>query len=182
MDYSLPFSSPPPLSLVSIPMPSYSPSSIKGKALQKEVLLLLAKGAIELAPPSPGYYSRLFVVWKTSGSWRPVIDISRMNRPITQTRFQTETNQSVLRALQRDDWMVSIDLKETYLQIPVHSDSRQFLRFVAFGVSYQFRELCFGRSAGLHQGHGSSFRNASSSRNPYAPVPRRLGSHLVVSD
>ena len=42
------------LSLVPIPMPSYSPSSIKGKALQEEVLSLLAKGAIELAPPSPG--------------------------------------------------------------------------------------------------------------------------------
>ena len=67
MGYRIPFSLPPLFFLVPIPMPSYSPSSIKGKALQEEVLSLLAKGAIELAPPSPGYYSCLFVVWKTSG-------------------------------------------------------------------------------------------------------------------
>ena len=51
---------------------SYSPSSIKWKALHGEVLSLISKGAVELAPPSPGYYSCLFVVWKATGSWRPV--------------------------------------------------------------------------------------------------------------
>ena len=45
--------------------------------------------------------------------------------------------------------MASIDLKDTYLQIPVHPDSRQFLRFVAFGVSHQFRALCLGPSTAL---------------------------------
>ena len=42
--------------------------------------------------------------------------------------------------------MVSIDLKDAYLQIPVHPDSRQFLRFVVFGVPYQFKVPCFGLS------------------------------------
>ena len=42
--------------------------------------------------------------------------------------------------------MVSIDLKDMYLQIPVHSDSRCFLRFVVYGQVYQFRGLCFGFS------------------------------------
>ena len=34
--------------------------------------------------------------------------------------------------------------EEAYLQIPVHPDSRKYLRFVAFGRVYQFRALCFG--------------------------------------
>ena len=42
--------------------------------------------------------------------------------------------------------MVSIDLKDMYLQIPVHPDSRQFLQFVALSVPYQFKALCFGLS------------------------------------
>ena len=74
--------------------------------------------------------------------------------------------------------MVSIDLKDASLQIPVHPDSRQLLRFVAFWVPYEFKALCFG----LSTGHGSSFRDASSSRDPDAPVPRRLASPCVVSD
>ena len=67
--YCLPFLSAPPLSNVPIPMPSYSPTSIMGAALEEVPLGLIAKGAVELAPlPSPGFYSRLFVVWKkTSG-------------------------------------------------------------------------------------------------------------------
>ena len=66
-------------SIVPIPMPSSSPISISGADLEEVTLGLIAKGALELAPlPSPGFYSHLFVVWKTSGSWRPVIDLSHI--------------------------------------------------------------------------------------------------------
>ena len=89
MGYCLPFLSTPPLSNVLIPLPSYSPTSIKGAALEEVTLGLIAKGAVELAPlPSPGFYSRLFVVWKTSGSWRPVIDLSHLNRFVDVSHFQ----------------------------------------------------------------------------------------------
>ena len=40
---------------------------------------------------------------------------------------------------------MSLDLKDAYLQGPMHPESRKFLRFVAFGV-YQFKVLCFGLS------------------------------------
>ena len=136
--YHLPFLSTPPLSATPIPMPSYSPTSIKGAALEEVTLGLIVKGAVELAPlPSPGFYSRLFVVWKTSWSWRPVIDLSH---------FQMETIQSALLSVRQGDWMASIDLKEAYLQVPVHPDSRHFLRFVYKDRVFQFNALCFGLS------------------------------------
>ena len=145
--YCLPFLSTPPLSNVPIPLPSYSPTSIKGAALEEVTLGLIAKGAVELAPlPSPGFYSRLFVVWKTSGSWRPVIDLSHLNRFVDVSHFQMETIQSVLLSVRQGDWMASIDLKEAYLQVPVHPASRHFLRFVFRGTVYQFKALCFGLS------------------------------------
>ena len=78
--YSIPFWRAPTLSREPIPFSAYCPKPIRGKALVEEVESLLQKGAIELAPlPSLGYYSRLFVVMKASGSWRPVIDLSRLN-------------------------------------------------------------------------------------------------------
>ena len=52
----------------------------------------------------------------------------------------------VLVSLRQSDWIVSIDLKEAYLQVPIHPDSHKYLRFVAFGKPYQFRALCFGLS------------------------------------
>ena len=42
--------------------------------------------------------------------------------------------------------MVSIDLKDAYLQVPVHLDSRNYLRFVALNQVFQFKVLCFGLS------------------------------------
>ena len=145
--YCLPFLSTPPLSNVPIPMPSYSPTSIKGAALEEVTLGLIAKGAVELAPlPSPGFYSRLFVVWKTLGSWRPVIDLSHLVRFVAVSPFQMETIQSVLLSVRQRDWMASTDLKEAYLQVPVHPASRHFLRFVFRETVYQFKALCFGLS------------------------------------
>ena len=42
--------------------------------------------------------------------------------------------------------MASIDLKDAYLQIPIHPRSRKYLRFVAGDKTYQFKVLCFGLS------------------------------------
>ena len=126
--YRIPFLCDPPLSKVPIPMPSYHPLSTKGVVLREVTQALIAKSAVELAAlPSPGFYRRLFVVWKTSGSWRPVIDLSTLNLFMDVSHFQMETIQSVLLSVRQGDWMASIDLKKAYLQVPVHPESRPFL-------------------------------------------------------
>ena len=65
---------------------------------------------------------------------------------IIKTTFRIETAQSVLRSVWRNDWMVTIDLKDACLQIPIHPQSRKFLRFTAGGRAWQFKVLCFGLS------------------------------------
>ena len=142
--YWIPFDRRPPLSECPLSLPAYSPQSIKGVALTQELQTLLRKGAVEPAPQSPGFYSRLFLVQKASGSWRPIIDLSTLNDYVTSSHFHMETPQSVLRSIRQGDWMVSLDLQDAYLQVPVHHDSRRYLRFVVGGRTYQFRVLCFG--------------------------------------
>ena len=145
--YRIPFLCDPPLSKVPISLPSYHPLSTKGVALREVTEALIAKSAVELAPlPSLGFYSRLFVVWKTSGSWRPVIDLSTLNLFVDVSHFRMETIQSVLLSVRQGNWVASINLKEAYLQVPVHPNSLRFLRFVAQGNVYQFSALCFGLS------------------------------------
>ena len=144
--YQIPFVSDPLLFAVPIPLLTYSPSSIKGKALQEEIEALIAKGAVKLAPSSPGFYSRLFVFQKASGSWRPVINLSSLNGFVQLTPFKMESNQSVLQSIRSFDLMISIDLKDAYLQVPIHPSSRKFLRFVVDSRVYQFKALCFGLS------------------------------------
>ena len=142
--YRILFSRRPPLSDQPLPMPSYTPSSIREKALEQEFQDLLHKQAIEQAPQTPGFYSRLFVVQKDSGVWRPIIDLSTLNTCIASQHFHMETPQSVLRSIRQGDWMISLDLQDAYLQVPVHPESRRYLRFTMGGIPYQFRVLCFG--------------------------------------
>ena len=125
--YRIPFDRPPPLSECPLSLPAYSPHSIRGVALNQELQDLLRKGAVEPSPQSPGFYSRLFLVKKASGPWRPIIDLSTLNDYITSSRFHMET-----------------PLQDAYLQVPVHHDLRRFLRFVVDGKPFQFRVLCFG--------------------------------------
>ena len=134
-----PFAAPSPT--CSLPLPSYSPTSIRGLALAAAVVALQEKEAIEPAPPSQGYYSWLFVTPRVTGGWRTVIDLSCLNSWVDVSHFHMETAQSVLQSLRPGDWMVSLDL-----QVPVHPSSQRFLRFCVGESVFQFRALCFGLS------------------------------------
>ena len=149
-----------------------------GKALEGEVQALLNKGALELAPlPSPGFYSRLFMVMKASGAWRPVIDLSTLNLGIQQTSFQMETLQSVLLSVRPGDWMVSLDLREAYLQVPMHPDSRKFLRFMVGGEGVPVQGTLlrlFHGSASFYQSHGSCVSDSTQDGGTTSSLPGRL--------
>ncbi|KAK3879905.1 hypothetical protein Pcinc_015549 [Petrolisthes cinctipes] len=142
--YKVPFATRPPVTFKTVGFQSYSLTSEKSKVLDSEVQLLLAKGAIEEAPATPGFYSHLFVVTKATGGFRPVPDLSSLNRYVTITQFRMDTVRTVMFAICSHDWMTAIDLEDTYFQIPIHPDSRKFLRFIWKGHHFQFKALCFG--------------------------------------
>ena len=146
LGYRLPFVSRPRLSPVPLPLPSYSPCYVRGIALSAAVLDLRSKDAIEPASQDPGFYSRLFVTPKVTGGWRPVIDLLRLNRFVRLSRFRMETSASVLQSLRPGDWMVSLDLQDAYFPVPVHPNSRRFLRFCVGAEVFNFKALCFGLS------------------------------------
>ena len=56
-----------PLSTTPIILDSYSPQSVMGRALDDEIQALHRKGAVEPAPPTSGFFSRMFVVTKATG-------------------------------------------------------------------------------------------------------------------
>ena len=75
-----------------------------------------------------------------------VIDLSRLNGFVDVSHFHMETTQTVLQSLPEGDWLVSLDLQDAYLQVPIHPSSRRYLRFCVGESVYQFRALCFGLS------------------------------------
>ena len=146
--YRVPFKdSPPTLARTPVSFPTYRAGSPRAQALLQEVEAMLAKRALEIArDPGPGFYSRLFLVEKATGGWRPVIDLSHLNDFVQLTPFKMETVASVLLSVREGDFLASLDLKDAYFQIPIHGSSRKLLRFMSEGTVYQFKALCFGLS------------------------------------
>ena len=146
--YRIPFlDSLPPLARSPVSFLTYWPGSPRDLALLQEVEKMLGKGALEIVTDrGPGFYSHLFLVEKATGGWRPAIDLSPLNGFVRQTPFTMETAASVLLSVREGDFLASMDLKDTYFQIPVHRSSRKWLWFTLEGMVYKFKVLCFGLS------------------------------------
>ena len=140
--YLIPFSEPPPLSEVPIFF-----NQSKDSRLEEEVANLLLKGAVEkINPVSPGFYSRIFIVPKKNGKSRLIIDLSPLNKYVCVQNFRMETQRKVRNAIYPNDWAFSLDLTDAYLHVPIHKQSRKFLRFSLNGQIFQFKALAFGLS------------------------------------
>ena len=48
--------------------------------------------------------------------------------------------------LKKEDWLASIDLKDTYFHVPVNINPSQYLRFAFLDKVFQFKVLHFGLS------------------------------------
>jgi hypothetical protein len=107
---------------------------------------MLTKAAIEPVRDlnTPGFYSRLFLVPKNTGDWRPVIDLSCLNQFVACPTFKMDTPEMVRAALQTGMWAMSIDLKDAYFHIPIHPAYRKYLPFQVLGQVYQLLTLPFG--------------------------------------
>ena len=121
---------------------------------QRQSLLLEAlaqltnKNAVEPVTnqTSLGFYNRLFLVPKPNNRWRPILDLSTLNIFLNTESFKMETPETIRSSLQVGEWVTSIDFKDAYFHIPIHSQSRKYMRFHIQGQSYQFKALPFGLS------------------------------------
>ena len=103
------------------------------EAFDEEVRDLIKKGAIkklDFQDSSDGFVSSIFVVPKSSGGFRPIINLSYLNYFVTYHHFKMEGLEDVRFLIQQGDWMAKIDIKDAYLNVPIHPDHWRFLRFI----------------------------------------------------
>lgn len=144
---SLEFTSLPPSRFIPCPI---SQDKLKRDLVSAAIDHLFQIAAIERVPLSQqgqGFYSRLFVVKKSSGGWRAILDLKSLNLHIKYRRFKMQSLSSILESVRPSDFLSSIDLMEAYLHVPILPAHRQFLRFAFRGFHYQYRALPFGLSS-----------------------------------
>ena len=152
-------------------------TSIKGRALLGEINALITKGAVELAPLSPGYYSGLFVVQE---GFRCVEASNRSvsSQQVRQTDKIQDGIQSIhstsCSTLRLDDF---IRFKGRLSSGPYPSGQSKISTF--HGGRHRlsipgplFRP--FHCSTSIHKGHGSRVGHAAHSWYSHAALSRRL--------
>ena len=138
--YVLPFNLKPPLVRDPMIISGYA-DPLRNLYLRESVQNLLHKRAIEMVRvrTSLAFYNRLFIVPKPNQKWRPVLDLSALNKFLNVKTFKMETPETIRISLQQGEWVTSLDFSDAYFHIPVHT------RFFQ-NLSYQFRSLPFGLS------------------------------------
>ena len=120
------------------------PTLHQGSRLKPGASRPSSEGGSRTSPSVSGFLQPSFPRQEGFGVLAPHHRLVDPERQITSSRFHMETPPSVLNSIRPGDWMISLDLQDAYLQVPVHHDSRRFLRFVVDGKPFQFRVLCFG--------------------------------------
>lgn len=109
---------------------------------------LLKKGVITQCKPVIGQFlSPFFLVDNPNGKKRFILNLKKLNVYIKNDHFKMEDWRTVVKLLQKNWLMSSIDLKEAYFLIPVHVSSRKYLRFSFKNNLFEFKCLPFGLSS-----------------------------------
>ena len=127
---------------------SFIANKAKMALMRDHVKEMMDKGAVKIiTDASPGFFSRVFMVPKQGlNKWRPVIDLSSLNRFLVKKTFQMETPELIRQSFTKDEWVTSIDLSDAYFHVPVAMNYRKYMRFCMDDTIYEFIAMPFGLS------------------------------------
>lgn len=125
--------------------PEFTPS--ENSAVAECIKKLLAIGAIyEVQSVDDEFLSKIFPISKPDGSFRLIFNLKELNLFIKTEHFKLEDWRTARNLIRYGIFMSKIDLKDAYHLIPIHSESRKFLRFNWNNKLYEYCCLPFGLS------------------------------------
>lgn len=102
-------------------------------------------GAIRTCTPVAGQFlSSYFLVPKSDGSFRFVLNLKKLNKFICTSHFKMEDGRTAEKLMSQGDFLANIDLENAYFLIPIHETSSKYLRFYFEGQIFEFLCLPFG--------------------------------------
>lgn len=119
-------------------------SAKKRLFITNEIKSLLAIGVIEKCIVKPTCVSPINSVPKSNGKQRLIIDLRHLNEHCSPPKFVYEDIRTVKQIVKYQDVGVTIDLKNGFHHVPVHSDYKQYLGFKWDNEYYQWAVLPFG--------------------------------------
>lgn len=119
-----------------------------------------------------GFTSRLFLVPKSDGSVRPVMNLKGLNNYVDIQKFRLINVQRV-HFIQPNDWLIKIDFLQAYFHIPISTTHRRFLK-VVYGDGRILKMTC------LPFGLASAPKAFARLSNWIAQLLRNIGFRVIV--
>ena len=107
--------------------------------LSAELQRLREKGVIVPTEREAGdFFSNIFLTPKSGGKFRLILNLKQLNQYVTADHFKMESIKNVLHMIKQDAWMASVDLKDAFYTVPIHSDHQKFLKFCTTEGLFKF--------------------------------------------
>ena len=130
-------------------LPTCKRPASEESVIDLEVEKLLSKKVIEPTGHSHGeIISDVFVRGKKDGGHRMILNLKNLNQYANKLHFKMDTLNTIIKLVEKDCFMASIDLKDAYYSVPIAISHRKYLRFSWRGQLYQFTCLPNGLSCG----------------------------------
>ena len=125
-------------------------SSKEESFLADEIKNLQQKGVIKKSQHEEGeFISPIFLVSKSEGSFRMILNLKRLNENMPNIHFKMGTIKSILTLVTPNCYiMAKVDIKDAYYSVPILSEHQKYLKFYFRGKLYQFTRLPNGLCSG----------------------------------
>ena len=101
------------------------------KAIDAEISKLLKKGVIKSSSHEQGEFtSPIFMTIKNDGRYRLILNLKNLNGNIEHFHFKMHSLKEILKMVEKNCSMASLDIKDAYYSIPVDESSQKYLKFL----------------------------------------------------
>ena len=108
-----------------------------------ELTKLLDLGIIESVNASP-WISNLVIAKKKSGGLRVCVDLRAVNKAVVPDKYPLPTAEELTSQFYGSKIFSKLDLRQGYLQVPLHPDSRNLTAFVTHAGVFRYTRVPFG--------------------------------------
>ena len=116
------------------------------QAVEAAVTTFLQSGIIEISPNQDKRFLSNFFTVQEPNKRRPILDCQKLSKFVQCHHFKMEGIPALRELIDKDDFICKIDLKDAYVVVPIHADSKKYLSFMHRNTVYQYRSLAFGLS------------------------------------
>jgi hypothetical protein len=120
----------------------YPRSNAETAIIDQEIEKLLEKQVVTISNIGDGdYFSSLFTRQKKDGTYRTILNLKYLNEECETHHFKMESLKQAIHMIRPGAYLASIDIKDAFYSVPIHTSHKKYLKFIWKATPYQFEAM-----------------------------------------